>query len=67
LSHDSPTLPGPLGLRPGCAVQIWRKGVLHHQGVVEEAMLQAKVRWIREDGLGTRKMIDLDDYVLRPS
>jgi hypothetical protein len=29
-------------------------------------MPQAKVLWIRENGLGTRKMIDLDDYVLHP-
>jgi hypothetical protein len=29
-------------------------------------MHQAGVLWIREDGLGDRKLIDLAEYVLRP-
>lgn len=51
--------------RPGCPVQAWRYDVLHYQGVVEETLLSLGVLWIREDGLGERKMIDLREYHLR--
>jgi hypothetical protein len=52
-------------LRPGRAVQVCRGERVYHHGVVEVIMPQAGVLWIREDGLGTRKMIDLQEYVLR--
>ncbi|MEX5236117.1 hypothetical protein [Kocuria arenosa] len=54
-----------MGPRPGCSIQAWRYDVLHYQGVVEETLLSSGVLWIREDGLGDRKMIDLQEYRLR--
>ncbi|MFF0903354.1 UNVERIFIED_CONTAM: hypothetical protein RF653_06725 [Kocuria sp. CPCC 205316] len=54
-----------MGPRPGCPVQAWRYDVLHYRGVVEETLLSSGVLWIREDGLGHRKMIDLQEYHLR--
>ncbi|MFI7581223.1 hypothetical protein [Kocuria kalidii] len=51
--------------RPGCLIQAWRYDVLHYRGVVEETLLSSGVLWIREDGLGDRKMIDLREYHLR--
>jgi hypothetical protein len=58
--------PGPMWPQPGSPIQAWRYGMLHHRGIVEAVMHQAGVLWIREDGLGDRKLIDLAEYVLRP-
>lgn len=63
---DSSFLPGAVigWLRPGSSIQAWRYDVLHYQGVVEETLLSSGVLWIREHGLGARKMIDLQEYRL---
>lgn len=52
-------------LRPGRTVRACRGERVYHHGVVEVVMPQAMVVWIREAGLGTRKMIDLGEYTLR--
>ncbi|MFF0988848.1 hypothetical protein [Kocuria nitroreducens] len=51
--------------RPGSTVQAWRYDVLHYQGEVEDIMPGSGVLWIREHGLGVRKMIDLREYHVR--
>ncbi|MFI7480932.1 hypothetical protein ACH9EU_00810 [Kocuria sp. M1R5S2] len=53
-------------LRPGRTVRVCRGERVYHHGVVEVVMPQAMVLWIREAGLGTRKMIDLEEFVLHP-
>ena len=52
-------------LRPGDHLGAWENGVLCHAGVVEEVALELGVVWIRERGLGARKMLSTDQYCLR--
>ncbi|MFW6186541.1 MAG: hypothetical protein ACOC84_00865 [Actinomycetota bacterium] len=58
--------PIPLAdLRVGDQVQAWSGAMLHYVGIVELVSLRLKVVWIRDLGLGERRMLDLQDYQLR--
>ena len=52
-------------LRPGDHLQAWEHGMLCHAGVVEEVAPELGVVWIREPGLGARKMLSADQHQLR--
>lgn len=52
-------------LRPGDHLQAWEHGLLCHSGVVEEVAPELGVVWIREPGLGGRKMLSADQHQLR--
>ena len=52
-------------LRPGEHLEAWENGMLCHTGVVEEIAPELGVVWIRERGLGARKMLSADQYCLR--
>lgn len=52
-------------LRPGDHLQAWEDGMLCHAGVVEEVAPALGVVWIREPGLGARKMLSVDQHQLR--
>ena len=52
-------------LRPGDHLGAWENGMLCHAGVVEEVAPELGVVWIRERGLGARKMLSADQYCLR--
>lgn len=52
-------------LRPGDHLEAWENGMLRHAGVVEEVAPDLGVVWIRERGLGARKMLSADQHCLR--
>ena len=52
-------------LRPGDHLEAWEHGMLCHAGVVEEVAPELGVVWIREPGLGARKMLSVDQHQLR--
>jgi hypothetical protein len=41
-------------------------GIVHWQGTVETVSVALGVLWIREDGIGKRKLLDLQEYQLHP-
>lgn len=49
-------------LHPGQQVH----GVAHWTGTVETVAVPLGVVWIREDGLGERKLLDLREYQVHP-
>lgn len=53
-------------LRPGQPVQARTHGVVHWTGTVETVSVPLGVVWIREDGLGERKLLDLQEYQVHP-
>jgi hypothetical protein len=53
-------------LHPGQRVQACVDGVAHWTGTVETVAVALGVVWIREDGLGERKLLDLWEYQLHP-
>lgn len=52
----------PLGQR----VQAQGHGAAHWAGTVETVAVELGVVWIREDGLGERKLLDLREYQVHP-
>ena len=50
----------------GQRVQTQVNGVAHWTGTVETVAAPLGVVWIREDGLGERKLLDLREYQLLP-
>ena len=54
------------GLRPGERVQAWAGEVVHWSGTVETVSAELGVVWIREDGMGARRLLDLDEHQVRP-
>ena len=53
-------------LQLGQRVQAQLHGVAHWTGTVETVAVPLGVVWIREDGLGERKLLDLREYQLLP-
>ena len=53
-------------LRLGQRVQAQVHGVAHWTGTVETVAVPLGVVWIREDGLGERKLLDLREYQIHP-
>lgn len=53
-------------LWPGQSVQARVHGVVHWSGTVETVSVPLGVVWIREDGLGERKLLDLQEYQVHP-
>lgn len=53
-------------LRRGQQVQAQVHGVPHWTGTVETVAVELGVVWIREDGLGERKLLDLREYQVHP-
>lgn len=53
-------------LLPGHRVQARVDGVTHWTGTVETVSVELGVVWIREDGPGERKLLDLREYQLHP-
>ena len=53
-------------LRLGEHLEAWENGMLCHTGVAEEIAPELGVVWIRERGLGARKILSTDQYCLRP-
>lgn len=53
-------------LHLGQPVQAQLHGVVHWTGTVETIAVPLRVVWIREDGLGERKLLDLREYQLHP-
>lgn len=49
-------------LHPGQPVQARIRGVVHWEGTVETVSASLGVVWIRENGLGERKLLDLREY-----
>lgn len=53
-------------LRPGQVVQARLRGVVHWVGTVDTVSIALEVVWIRENGLGERKLLDLREYQVQP-
>ncbi|MEX5237846.1 hypothetical protein [Kocuria arenosa] len=53
-------------LRLGQRVQAQGHGVAHWTGTVETIAVELGVVWIREDGVGERKLLDLREYRIHP-
>ncbi|MEX5299871.1 hypothetical protein RCG67_13955 [Kocuria sp. CPCC 205292] len=53
-------------LQLGQRVQAQLHGVAHWTGTVETVAVPLGVVWIREDGLGERKLLDLREYQVHP-
>lgn len=53
-------------LLPGQQVQARVNGVVHWTGTVETVSVPLGVVWIREAGLGERKLLDLQEYQVDP-
>lgn len=53
-------------LLPGQRVQARVHGVVHWSGTVETVSVPLGVIWIREDGLGERKLLNLQHYQVHP-
>lgn len=53
-------------LLPGQRVQARVHEVVHWTGTVETVATPLGVVWIREDGLGKRKLLDLREYQVHP-
>lgn len=53
-------------LHPGQRLQAQVRGVPHWTGTVETVAVELGVVWIREDGLGERKLLDLREYQIHP-
>ena len=49
-------------LRLGQVVQARLRGVVHWTGTVDTVSVALGVVWIRENGLGERKLLDLREY-----
>ncbi|MGX5358220.1 hypothetical protein [Kocuria sp. KH4] len=63
--------PGAIGatvqqLQLGQRVQAQLHGAAHWTGTVETVSVSLGVVWIREDGLGERKLLDLQEYQVHP-
>ncbi len=58
--------PAAQHLRPGQVVQARFRGVVHWTGTVETVSVALGVIWIRENGLGERKLLDLQEYQVHP-
>ena len=63
--------PGVIGatveqLQLGQRVQARLRGMAHWTGTVETVAVALGVVWIREDGLGERKLLDLREYQIHP-
>ena len=52
-------------LLPGHRVQAQVHGIPHWTGTVEAVAVPLGVVWIREDGLGERKLLDLREFQVR--
>ena len=64
-------VPGDIGvmverLGLGQRVQAQGHGAAHWTGTVETVVVPLGVVWIREDGLGERKLLDLREYQVHP-
>lgn len=53
-------------LLPGQPVQARVRGVVRWSGTVETVSVPLAVVWIRENGLGERKLLDLQEYQITP-
>ena len=53
-------------LWPGQLVQARVHGVVHWIGTVETVSVPLGVVWIREDGLGERRRLDVQEYQVHP-
>lgn len=53
-------------LHLGQRVQAQVHGVTHWTGTVETVAVALSAVWIRDDGLGERKLLDLREYQLHP-
>lgn len=51
-------------IRPGDHLEAVSQGVVHHQGVVEDIAPDAGVVWVRDSGIGERKMLATDTFEL---
>lgn len=49
---------------PGDQLEAVRQGVVHHQGVVEDIAPAVGVVWVRDSGIGERKMLATDTFEL---
>jgi hypothetical protein len=49
-------------LAPDDRVTAWVGEVLHYAGIVETVAVELGVIWIREDGIGARKLLDVGVY-----
>ncbi|MGQ1797354.1 hypothetical protein ACT4S5_09485 [Kocuria oceani] len=58
--------PASQHLRPGQVVQARLRGVVHWTGTVDTVSVALGVVWIRENGLGERKLLDLQEYQVHP-
>ncbi|ALU40096.1 hypothetical protein AS188_10475 [Kocuria flava] len=67
-ADDAPSNIGATGeqLLPGQRVQAQMHGVVHWMGTVETVAIPLGMVWIREDGLGERKLLDLREYQVHP-
>ncbi len=52
-------------IRPGDHLEAWSQAVVRHRGIVEEAAPGLGVVWIRESGIGERRMLASDTFELR--
>lgn len=52
-------------LQPGDHLEAWEDQTLHYTGTVDEVAPALGVVWIREAGLGLRKMLSVHQYRLR--
>lgn len=54
-------------LRQGDRIQVSEPGASHYSGVVDLIAPSLGIIWLRQDGLGERKLILCPDYLLQQS
>lgn len=53
-------------MRPGDQIEAWAQQALRYTGTVQLCAPELGVVWIVESGIGSRKMLSIDEYRLHP-